>query len=188
MTSPGRATAARALTEAALERSAVRSYRRFLREASSGVVWQAWEEHADRMVDLFARRFPTLDKWGLRSSVLNSGLPDDVHAELENGTKLLPRSQMAWGQEQMLRWLRTETTAVSNSTSLVQLAADGHSSKRWISHHDAATRPTHSEADGQTVPISATFTVGGSALLYPGDPMAPPSERENCRCVLVGVA
>lgn len=54
--------------------------------------------------------------------------------------------------------------------------------KTWHNAHDARVRPTHSAAGGQTVPLAATFNVGGSRLQYPGDPGGPPQEVINCRC------
>jgi len=187
-TSPGRATAARALTEAALERKALQSYRRFLRESTAaGSTWQAWSDHADRMTLLFGQRFPSMDPTQIHFSLISSGVPDEALLELAAGTNLLPRSRPAWGVESLYRWLRTEATATQNSTSMAALAAAGYTSKRWISHHDKLVRPSHLAANGQTVPMSASFSVGSSSLLYPGDPMGSPGERENCRCVLVGV-
>ena len=54
--------------------------------------------------------------------------------------------------------------------------------KTWHNAHDARVRPTHSAAGGQTVPLEATFNVGGARLQYPGDPGGPPQEVINCRC------
>jgi len=53
-------------------------------------------------------------------------------------------------------------------------------SKIWLSHHDDRTRPHHVLADGQEVPVSSPFFVGGYAMQFPGDPVAPPSEVINC--------
>jgi hypothetical protein len=191
-TSPGRATAQRALTEAAMERTTIRSYRRFLREsAEAGSTWQAWADHTNRMTELFLRKFPTADPLDVAASFTFSQIPESVLLELEAGTKLVPRKAtglLPVGQEDMMRLLRTATTQTHGATSMQALAGDGYQSKRWIAHHDNVVRPSHLAASGQTVPISANFQVGSSTLMYPGDPTAPPHERENCRCVIVGVA
>jgi hypothetical protein len=55
-------------------------------------------------------------------------------------------------------------------------------SKTWLSAGDGRVRDTHAEADGQTVPIDAPYSVGGSQLSYPGDPAGPNAEVCNCRC------
>lgn len=56
--------------------------------------------------------------------------------------------------------------------------------KRWNSKDDAATRPAHDIADGQTRPVFQPFTVGGEALLAPGDPNGSPWNVIQCRCKL----
>lgn len=59
--------------------------------------------------------------------------------------------------------------------------------QRWVTRRDWKVRPTHAEADGQTVGVNDVFMVGGYSLRYPGDGWAPPHETANCRCFLVGV-
>lgn len=89
---------------------------------------------------------------------------------------------------QMDRLARTEATAAYGSATLDALVKGGFTEKRWVAHHDKATRPSHLAADGQTVPLSASFLVGGFAMMTPADFNAPSSETSNCRCVMVGVA
>jgi hypothetical protein len=57
--------------------------------------------------------------------------------------------------------------------------------KVWLATDDDRTRHTHREADGQRVPLSSTFTVGGVALDFPGDPTGPPQEVIQCRCTML---
>ena len=57
--------------------------------------------------------------------------------------------------------------------------------KRWDTEHDQRVRVSHRQADGQVVPLSQPFQVGGFYLLFPGDPMGPPEEVINCRCDVV---
>ena len=54
--------------------------------------------------------------------------------------------------------------------------------KEWIASFDDRTRSSHSEADGQIVMANDTFFVGGSQMMFPGDPSAPAAEVVNCRC------
>jgi hypothetical protein len=60
-------------------------------------------------------------------------------------------------------------------------------SRRWQAAEDARTRPTHVEADGQTVGLNEPFTVGGASLDFPGDPAGPPGEVINCRCTTITI-
>lgn len=55
--------------------------------------------------------------------------------------------------------------------------------RRWLATDDTRTRPDHREADGQLVPWSQPFIVGGFAMMHPHDPAGPPQEVINCRCV-----
>jgi hypothetical protein len=56
--------------------------------------------------------------------------------------------------------------------------------KTWLTMLDNRVRPTHRQAEGQTVRVSDTFSVGKSQMLYPGDRSfgAPMDEIVNCRC------
>ncbi len=57
--------------------------------------------------------------------------------------------------------------------------------KRWLATEDVRTRATHRVADGQTVPLSGKFRVGGFLLDFPGDPIViAPHETINCRCTM----
>jgi hypothetical protein len=56
--------------------------------------------------------------------------------------------------------------------------------KTWITMHDDRVRHTHRAMDGISVNLDQTFSVGGHPMKYPGDPIAPPEETINCRCVL----
>jgi hypothetical protein len=59
--------------------------------------------------------------------------------------------------------------------------------KEWSATHDLRTRPSHVEADGQTVDLDDPFIVGGASLQFPGDPAGPAGEVINCRCTTLTV-
>ncbi|MGZ6360323.1 MAG: hypothetical protein ACXWP0_01415 [Ktedonobacterales bacterium] len=54
--------------------------------------------------------------------------------------------------------------------------------KIWHAVMDAKTRPEHADADGQTVVVGENFDVGGTPMMYPGDPSADISLTAGCRC------
>lgn len=54
--------------------------------------------------------------------------------------------------------------------------------KKWLDSDDRRVRPTHRHADGQERPLSQPFNVGGSLLMFPGDPVGLPEDVINCRC------
>lgn len=60
----------------------------------------------------------------------------------------------------------------------------GKTSKTWVSRRDEKVRSEHRMLNGKTVPLGQGFAVGGEALRFPGDPLAPPHLTINCRCRL----
>lgn len=56
--------------------------------------------------------------------------------------------------------------------------------KQWMCTHDARTRHSHLEIDGETVKPDAVFSNG---CRWPGDPIGPAEEVWNCRCTTVTV-
>lgn len=89
---------------------------------------------------------------------------------------------------------RTESHGARNTVNAASVrrvsAAFGNAAafqRRWQAAEDHRTRPTHNEADGQTVALSEPFTVGGASLDFPGDPSGPPGEIINCRCTTITI-
>jgi hypothetical protein len=86
---------------------------------------------------------------------------------------------------------RTETIGAVNAgvfrsaTLEAQARGDVAPFKAWIATDDSRTRHTHDVADGQRTLLSEPFTVGGSSLMFPGDPTGPAAEVINCRCSLL---
>lgn len=65
--------------------------------------------------------------------------------------------------------------------------SQGYTMKRWVSERDNLVRPTHNEADSQTVPIRDYFFVGKAMMRYPkdiGGINVTADEIVNCRCTV----
>jgi uncharacterized protein with gpF-like domain len=82
---------------------------------------------------------------------------------------------------------RTETIGALNAgrQDAFTAVADelgGEFEQQWLATIDARTRPEHSAADGQRVPIGEPFIVGGEPLMGPGDPTGSAENVINCRC------
>ncbi|MFI7467443.1 phage minor head protein [Nonomuraea sp. NPDC049646] len=92
------------------------------------------------------------------------------------------------GQARARRIARTETAAAWNRAALDQALALPETArpsyKSWLATADTRTRPEHWEADGQTVPLTAPFTVDGEQLQFPCDPTGSPANVVQCRCTL----
>lgn len=61
---------------------------------------------------------------------------------------------------------------------------EGGITKTWITRNDSRVRSTHKFLEGKTVDFGDGFIVDGTALRFPGDPIAPPALTYNCRCRL----
>lgn len=94
-------------------------------------------------------------------------------------------SEATW-QGRVRQIARTEATAIASHRQLLRIGDGEYPFKKWVSHHDDRVRATHAAADGQVVPVDQPFTVGLSALMFPGDPMGPVEETASCRCSMVG--
>lgn len=94
----------------------------------------------------------------------------------------------AGGVTRATRIARTEIISASNLGSIEGARSTGLPlDKTWLATPGSRTRATHSEADGQTVPMEELFSVGGSQLDFPGDwsHNADVSELVNCRCTVI---
>ncbi len=130
-------------------------------------------------------------------TTLGDEMFDEIAAEIQEGARagesveaITLRIQRVVGNAtwKARRIARTEMTRASNGASLAEMLFSGLTgNKRWDANDDNRTRPTHHDADGQTVPLAEPFDVGGFPLLYPGDPTGPPGETINCRCDLTHV-
>lgn len=130
-------------------------------------------------------------------TTLGDDMFDLVAAEIQEGARsgesveaITLRIQRVVGNAswRARRIARTEMNRAANNASLAEMLFSGlNGDKRWQANDDARTRPTHHEANDQTVPLPAPFTVGGFPLLYPGDPTGPPQETINCRCDLAHI-
>jgi len=122
----------------------------------------------------------TFDKW-----IDNDEIPED-HPDRQFVTDRMP----VYRREMIAR---TETIRASNAGSQALFNDWGVELKEWIATPDNRARATHLAAwsdysEGGTpgpIPMDQVFGVGGSSLMYPGDPSGSPGETINCRCVLV---
>lgn len=90
---------------------------------------------------------------------------------------------------QMLRIVRTETTAAANYAATTAAEVSGVIvEKVWISSQDVRTRRppksiyNHFNMNGIKVGQFEKFNVNGDFVLYPGDPKGAASNTINCRC------
>lgn len=173
-----------------------------------GLVGDAWRR-------VTAAGDPPTDPWvsGYLNEVGNrmSNTPDEVYgmivAEVERGISegrsldrvrddiqlLLTAGPTSVWRGRAMTVARTETIGAVNAGVFrgAQLDAEQRGDlapfKQWISTDDKRTRPSHVEADQQRTLLSEPFRVGGSPLLFPGDPRGPAIEVINCRCSILPI-
>jgi HK97 family phage portal protein len=75
--------------------------------------------------------------------------------------------------------------ATVNGTAEATATAIGPGIERtWVTRGDDRVRAAHQAADGTTLPVGKPFDVGGFAMRFPGDQLAPLHLTINCRCRL----
>jgi hypothetical protein len=104
--------------------------------------------------------------------------------------RILRRQFDGYSQYQAERFIRTETTAISNKAileSATTIFPKDQLQKEWSTSLDGRERASHRAADGQTVPYDQPFIVQGEELMEPGDRRGSASNVVNCRCVPIPV-
>lgn len=86
------------------------------------------------------------------------------------------------------RIARTESTRAWNAGTLAAAQAltgpDRPLVKQWLTRNDERVRAAHREANGQLQLLDEPFDVGGTPMMYPGDPSAPADLTVQCRCIM----
>jgi hypothetical protein len=140
--------------------------------------WAPIIEAAGRLFDR------TAEAEGVQDPATVAGARDDFTEAL--GERLAetsdPGDDRAARAGRITSWV--STAAVNAATTASAAADEEEVNVEWVSMHDPLVRATHHEADGQSVPAGATFSVAGYDLHYPGEPVGPPSVWINCRCVV----
>lgn len=86
------------------------------------------------------------------------------------------------------RIAQTETTRAWNAGALAAAQAltgpDRPLVKQWLTRNDERVRQAHRDANGQLQFLDDPFDVGGTPMMYPGDPSAPADLTIQCRCLM----
>lgn len=136
------------------------------------VVGQHVDDVRGRLADMVGRAFR-------RITGINQEVPD-APAAREQAREAMDPDQWAdvadeTGQTQATAALNTATAEAASMSGL-------RLEKEWVAILDTHTRAAHAEADGQKVPLGASFSVGGEDLRFPGDPLGSYDNTINCRC------
>ncbi len=179
-----------------------------LREDQEAAISTAGQQLFDEIGKDSVWRLPSQDALQFiedRANLL-SNVPDEVHAEImqsieqglqhgESRKELMTRISTAFdeiGRSRAETIANTETAAAFNYSRDKAMREAGVTHKKWLHSMSPLIkepRPTHLEADGQTVPIDEPFDVGGVQFMRPADDSlgAGPEDIINCHCVAIPI-
>lgn len=167
LTSPGDALATRASWETRYEQGITDALKAHL--VVHSLTAAAFPRWADAARDLL-RQLPRIPR-AFMNRLLLAAPGDDAESPADIAKRLAP----------------TLATAAYNTHVLQLLVEHDYSKKAWVCRHDPKVRPTHLEADGQTVALSRPFIVGGHLIQFPAESTTAPIDIWiNCRCVVIG--
>lgn len=135
----------------------------------------------------------------LQRTVEDDTVSDGVRREARARLSALRRRIDEQNREDMQWWswvagaVRNLTLSALNAGTAEGAAAYTEATgerryKQWWSMEDARVRTPHRRAHGQVRAVGEDFMVGGFAMRYPGDPLAPPDLVCNCRCSLLSMS
>lgn len=120
-----------------------------------------------------------IDEWG---PVIDD-MRDAFQLELTEALKQTkPSDSLEKQAETITRWVSAmaHNAAIEAATTA---DPDLNVGLEWVTMSDDSVRDSHKDAAGQRVPTGQAFSVGGSELLYPGQPVGDPANWINCRCL-----
>jgi HK97 family phage portal protein len=146
-----------------------------------------WKEVASRYLALVENRIKGINR--TTESALRLTLMEGVQSE-ESIRELAARVRQVFVDADVTRSItiaRTEVLGASNFAAVSGYEQGGAKNKGWLSARDDRVRDEHTQAagaDGQIVPITQAFTIGGEPLMYPGDPSGSAWNVIQCRCTV----
>ena len=149
----------------------------------------------------FDIRNPLVADWldGFRSVTLKdinattaSSIRDVIEAGVEQGLGIDELARQIGGVFDEARGYRaeriarTETGSAMNAANLSAYQISGMvDEKEWLATQDESTRETHSQMDGDVVPIMGTFTSPSGAKAQAPGQFGVAEEDLQCRCTII---
>lgn len=140
-----------------------------------------WGDITDAAAVLWLEMFESAAPKAYQEAALSKFRKDLRHALAQTGKPDDPPSDA-----QVDRVTSFISTYATNNATYQGAFASGQRRKQWATRGDGDVRKIHAAINGQQVPIGGTFEVNGSKLHYPGEPVGPPENWINCRCLVRG--
>lgn len=109
---------------------------------------------------------------------------DATAAEIVSATLNHPDDPYFFSIDRAMLIAENEANSIWNDSEYQDAILTGKTRKTWNAIIDKATRDSHRDVNGVTVPIDEPFEVGDSLMMYPRDQSlgAGAEEVSNCRC------
>lgn len=109
---------------------------------------------------------------------------DSIATEIAVATMNHSDDPYFFSEDRAMLIAENEANSIWNDSEYEDALLTGKTRKTWLAIIDKATRDTHREVNGKTIPIDQPFEVGESLLQFPRDESlgAGPEEIVNCRC------
>lgn len=114
-------------------------------------------------------------------------MPDESAEKKDDEDELLPYYMYFDSEDRAEFIAEDEANSIEGYEDFLIALMRGFTVKTWNTMQDKRVRETHVQAEGQTVPIGAFFSVGNASLMFPRDTVNGadyPEELVNCRCWL----
>lgn len=132
------------------------------------------------------RRDKRFDRTVIKALNAGKGLPAEVASKIVNrysDSLLKLRAETISRTEALASLHAAQNEATLQLIDTGKVSAD-QVTRIWDATEDKRTRPDHVEANGQSVGLYQAFEIGGTRMMYPGDPAGGAANVINCRCNL----
>jgi hypothetical protein len=142
-------------------------------ESNAGVTISAVGDTSKELIQQLLRQIlPQIAEQGIGGGAAQTMLRDMIASEWHQAARF--RTE---------RIVRTEVNRAANYGSIEGVRSTGLAhNKVWLAAFTAHSRQAHMDAEGQSVGMDESFTVGGEQLDYPGDPGGSAGNTINCLC------
>lgn len=126
-----------------------------------------------------------LDRLGIPLTAFFAAMHvESVASEIQLSTMMHSEDPYFFSEDRAMLIAENEANSIWNDSEHQDAILTGKTRKTWDAIIDKATRDTHRDINGTTIPIDEPFQVGDSLMMYPKDESmgAGAEEIVNCRC------
>lgn len=163
-------------------------------EVSEDIIDRLREQYWDVLAATGLVMMPETIGAGFASAVFDADRPQEQRfydhvgrfsAEAVGTTVEHKEDPYYYSSDRAILMAENESSFIYGTDEFFDAVAEGYTHKTWLTMGDNKVRDSHSEVDGETLPIEEPFLVGGSVMMCPQDDSmgAGAEELVNCRCI-----